>query len=344
MLMFSYAAAGLACSRDSVSSAFVALVVSPSSLEFAATYVGFPKEASLTVSNPGAMTQTVAFAAGAPFRVQPSIAAVPGGDHLIVQVWFEPAAAGAVRGELEISGALVAQVPLLGIGVLPPACSPSAACHADAFDPDAGICLDSPLPDETTCESGAACLENARCYQGACLGTARACDDGNACTLDVCDADAGCVHIDVSGNCPAGSDPCQLPACEPASGCGFTPARDGTTCGPSRCGTAWVCVNGTCQTRSTPSFEVCCVGAAGGREPIVLVDAGIFHVWAIAADDAGVYWFNGRDPRVDAGLPPWGGPSLMGVGPSGGPPTTLVLGDPFHEPAYVLGLDGTDVY
>jgi hypothetical protein len=70
-----------------------------------------------------------------------------------------------------------------------------------------------------------------------CLGTL-SCDDGNACTTDLCDL--------VSGACSHGVtvcddvNPCTTDTCDPTLGCQFTPVTDGTLCGVG------VCTGGVC--------------------------------------------------------------------------------------------------
>jgi hypothetical protein len=44
------------------------------------------------------------------------------------------------------------------------------------------------------------------------------CDDGNACTIDSCDPDVGCVHEPDDGSCDDGID-CSTDICDITSGC-----------------------------------------------------------------------------------------------------------------------------
>ncbi len=49
-------------------------------------------------------------------------------------------------------------------------------------------CTSTPIPDDTPCDDGLFCTVNTTCFSGACSGGApNDCDDGNACTYDVCD-------------------------------------------------------------------------------------------------------------------------------------------------------------
>ncbi len=61
------------------------------------------------------------------------------------------------------------------------------------------------------------------------------CDDGDACTIDICDPATGaCLHFPVS--CDDG-DPCTLDTCDPATGCVHTPVDcdDNNSCTDDRC-------------------------------------------------------------------------------------------------------------
>jgi hypothetical protein len=70
-----------------------------------------------------------------------------------------------------------------------------------------------------------------------CLGTL-SCDDGNACTTDLCDLASGaCSHgVTVCDD----TNPCTTDTCDPSTGCVFTPVADGTVCGVG------VCSGGVC--------------------------------------------------------------------------------------------------
>ena len=74
------------------------------------------------------------------------------------------------------------------------------------------------------------------------------CDDGNDCTLDVCDPQVGCKNTAAKAElvCPDGG-PCQQPSCDVAKGgCSYAARPDGTLCGKAGlCGTQ--CDQGTCR-------------------------------------------------------------------------------------------------
>ncbi len=73
-------------------------------------------------------------------------------------------------------------------------CDDGNPCTADACDPVTG-CTHTPLPDGTACGAGDVCDGEESCRGGQCTaGTPLRCDDGDVCTVDACDAVAGCTH------------------------------------------------------------------------------------------------------------------------------------------------------
>jgi hypothetical protein len=136
----------------------------------------------------------------------------------------------------------------------------------------AGQCTGTPVADGTLCDDGSFCTVNDVCTGGVCGGAAQNCDDGNACTLDSCDAlHSVCVHAILPGcaacttaadcndnnactddACTAGSctysgtncddaNPCTTDSCIPTTGCAHANVPDGTACGTAMTCTAGVC-------------------------------------------------------------------------------------------------------
>jgi cysteine-rich repeat protein len=70
------------------------------------------------------------------------------------------------------------------------------------------------------CDDGIACTQGDTCTGpgGQCAGTPNdtLCNDGNPCTVDRCDASAGCVNAPVV--CPDDGDPCTVDECSPSTG------------------------------------------------------------------------------------------------------------------------------
>ncbi len=67
-------------------------------------------------------------------------------------------------------------------------------CQEWSCDPDTGDCVVAEAMAGTPCDGGA-CLIDAACEAGGqCAGIAVSCDDGDDCTTDSCDPQAGCIN------------------------------------------------------------------------------------------------------------------------------------------------------
>lgn len=103
-------------------------------------------------------------------------------------------------------------------------CDDGNPCTADACGED-GSCTNEIL-DGAACNDGDACTINDMCNaDGTCGGEARTCDDGNECTIDICDEFAGCVYVPNLNPCCTGTvsicddgDPCTTDLCDPGTG------------------------------------------------------------------------------------------------------------------------------
>ena len=87
------------------------------------------------------------------------------------------------------------------------------------------------LPATATCSDGSLCTVGDHCGAGVCLaGSPAACDDGNPCTVDACDALTGCSNGNVADGeaCPA-VGVCQLPGFCGAGVCPSSPQLWSTT-------------------------------------------------------------------------------------------------------------------
>lgn len=148
-------------------------------------------------------------------------------------------------------------------------CNDGNACTADTCVPASG-CRYEAVPDGASCSDGAFCNGAELCVGGACADRDDpACDDGDPCTENLCDAAAGaCLNPPVAQpspgcECPNGdadcdngnvcdgaetcdpshqfchpgtplacgtANPCLEPSCDPGAGCVTTPRPDGTVC------------------------------------------------------------------------------------------------------------------
>lgn len=151
--------------------------------------------------------------------------------------------------------------------VTTPGCLVGLTCFADgapnplnscqACDPDASGFGFTNLANDTACDDGLFCSTGDACQAGLCVGAARSCADGLACTVDVCDEvgddcnntiTLGCA---IEGMCVAAgtTDPTNsCMACNPAvSQVAYSPVADGALCDDGAfCTAADSCSAGTC--------------------------------------------------------------------------------------------------
>jgi hypothetical protein len=86
----------------------------------------------------------------------------------------------------------------------------------------------------------------------ACTNDAE-CDDGNACTTDLC-TPSGCTNTAIS--CPADGNPCTAASCNPASGCGQTALADGSACDDGdACTVGDTCQSGACTAGTAATCD-----------------------------------------------------------------------------------------
>lgn len=246
----------LGCGRDRLHGIEGGVRVADSALAFPRTFIGYPSTQTLQLSNTSPAARTVTLSVGEPYAVASTVT-VPPASKLGVPVRFTPTTSGQYPSTLTvISEGKSTLVALSGEGADVPVCSTAAPCTESHFDPARGACVTTTESDGTAC-SGDACLVNATCRAGVCVGEARRCDDGNACTADSCDPVRGCVHTDATASCPAPAEPCKVAACDPSGGCGQTDAPDGTVCGSVSCTQAHVCLMGTCRAVTPPDGFEC---------------------------------------------------------------------------------------
>jgi hypothetical protein len=189
-----------------------------------------------------------------PFLV-PTMVRVPGGSSTTFSVEFQ-AGNGPVTGEVRLSAnTTTARVKLKGVGVRAKICVPSAPCKLSIYSLELDLCVESVAMDGSGCQPNSVCLEKGECRSGLCQGTARTCDDLDACTIDSCAMDVGCIHV--SRSCPPPTAACRVSTCDATNGCGEATAADGTPCGTVDCTSAHLCVGGGCVTVPTPEGFLC---------------------------------------------------------------------------------------
>lgn len=104
----------------------------------------------------------------------------------------------------------------LCVGLAVTDCDDNQPCTLDGCVADTG-CWTVPTAGQD-CDDGSLCTMADRCDgSGVCAGLPGSCDDGNECTVDVCDpATAGCAHVALPNGAACFDDgvPCSLDRCE----------------------------------------------------------------------------------------------------------------------------------
>ena len=113
-------------------------------------------------------------------------------------------------------------------------CDDKQVCTIDSCDKATGKCVNS-WTKGLPCDDGDGCSHTDLCGASeGCLGVTLNCDDGNACTKDVCDPKDGCSHDDATPGT----------VCEDGNACTGT-----GTCSVGQCGSG--------QVKLCPSSKVC---------------------------------------------------------------------------------------
>jgi hypothetical protein len=251
-----------ACSRQKLAGVEPDTTASPSALDFQAVFIHGHAQRALKFTNTGGAPDSVQVTlTGDPaFSVAAATEPVAAGDSVSLPVTFAPIAIGSASAVAHCEWSEgAADIPLSGAGVAWPDCTSSTPCVVAAFSLDAGACVQTPLTNGVACTDPSGCLVDAACLDGQCLGQPLSCDDGNACTTDVCTPKAGCQHLPAGDQCPS-SDPCLAPSCDPLLGCQTSAVADGTACGTTTgCRTSGVCLAGRCTRGNAPDGTACTV-------------------------------------------------------------------------------------
>ncbi len=149
-------------------------------------------------------------------------------------------------------------------------CHDENTCTIDSCDTQKG-CVHTIAPVNTACDDQNACTNNDLCdHDGNCVGTGIPCDDGNPCTVDLCDAQGVCQFaIGSGGSCEDGDlctlgDACDLGVCQSGE---VAVCSDDNPCTTDNCGSATgLCVfspiNANCEDGNPCTVGDACVGGA----------------------------------------------------------------------------------
>ena len=89
-----------------------------------------------------------------------------------------------------------------------------AFCRQPHCAPGTGECSFVPHHEGFLCDNADACTFNTACAEGVCAGGSQVnCNDGNPCTDDSCDSEAGCAHVNNDAACNDGDICTTLDAC-----------------------------------------------------------------------------------------------------------------------------------
>lgn len=242
------------CDDTSLGGVEVGFRVDGAPLDFGRSLEGTQVERQVMLHSTGTVEVVVEASADSPFSVA-AATSLPGGVAVSLPVFFT-AGAGKAAGTLVLTAnGKSVSLSLVGEGVRPLDCRPSAPCRVSQFLLEADACVETVDVDGAACTPVSTCLENGQCQAGVCIGTPRSCGDGNLCTHDACAESVGCVHTDVV--CPVPQAQCQVAACDPLAGCGQAQAADGVPCGSIDCITANLCLSGECKAVPTPDNFIC---------------------------------------------------------------------------------------
>ena len=238
-----------------------ALQVDRARIDFGRVFIGLAPIETVTVRNVGnaPLTFQVTLAGDAEgYAFGPGQALLGPNGSMQVQVLFRPRRTGERQALLSFSSDATnnatAAVDLVAVAVEVPDCEDGNGCTVDTFDLDTERCIHT--AEALPCNDFNACTSADTCVDGICLGQGVLCDDGDVCTDDACDPEAGCVHIP-TGACDDGN-PCTRDICSPVFGCAHENLSDGTTCDiGEQCKTASICLGGQCEGVNIPDGQRC---------------------------------------------------------------------------------------
>jgi hypothetical protein len=173
-------------------------------LDFHDIFVGGVETLQVDVANQNDTEIEVTLTAPMFFSTTPTHLFVPGGSDKMLSVLFEPVVPGELTGMIQIGDATLA---LSGGGLADPLCVGPNPCVDAQYDARAGGCKQTQRSDGASCIPLEPCFAKGQCQAGTCLGSEPMCDDGNPCTVDLCDL-AGCGYVSGLLLCAESSNPC----------------------------------------------------------------------------------------------------------------------------------------
>ena len=147
-------------------------------------------------------------------------------------------------------------------------CASGDPCRLGFCDASTGSCGSQVMADNTPCTDGNICSLGDRCVAGSCEGTSEmTCDDGNPCTADMCNPQAGCIFTAAGSGIACNTDPCvEGQTCDGGACQGGTPMAcdDGDVCTVDYCDPLIGCVVKPSPGASCDDGDPCTIGDACG--------------------------------------------------------------------------------
>lgn len=235
--------------------------LSPAEIDLGEVPLGVEVAGVFTLRNAGNRTLTatavqidgaevVAVATELPLELSPSASTS-------VEVRATPTELRRYRGRILLhSNGGVQQGLVTLTGVRPPDCQDENPCTVGTFDPAQNACV-TEFADGTPCEPADACIIDAFCSRGVCLGRSKTCDDGSVCTTDLCrQSDGECVFFANETACED-DNPCTADACG-EEGCLHEPIPNGVACDDGdECTVNDACFAGVCRGATLPDGQSC---------------------------------------------------------------------------------------
>jgi hypothetical protein len=163
----------------------------------------------------------------------------------------EPAADGAPCDDGEVC--TVSEACTVGVCLGDPlTCDDGDACTDEVCEAGVG-CVTA--YNQASCDDGLLCTDGDLCQEGACVPTADTnCDDGDVCTIDLCDDLAGCVHLPTQNACCTGEtstctdgNPCTTATCDEVTGGCIHLVNTAACDDANACTVGDVCSDGACS-------------------------------------------------------------------------------------------------
>jgi hypothetical protein len=291
----------LGCKEDKLGVSTNALRFTTESVQFDTVFAdGQSHRASVGVVNDGQATVTVDWQPPDPpiYLVSPPTELQSGETTLELELVAETPGRFTRTAAVKLLGGRPVTLGIDAVVRPIPACIPSSSCASASFDTQLQRCVETSLPDGTACNPDSACVVQTTCQAGRCVGTAKVCDDQNACTIDVCNSTLGCEFLPAPP-CP-GDGKCMTGVCDPTRGCGLAPVADGTTCGTTQsCRAAEICLEGQCVVRDPPDGYVCAEASPCQGRGVCVADECVRPPASVLMAD----WSMDPVAEADGGLP-----------------------------------------